>query len=165
MPQRQPRAHPTSSQALTATLSILAIAVLISLGVSVRDKASADRSRETQGALSRIEIQVQDVHILAWLAIAAQEITPEGEAQFLSSTRELLTGTSRLRLQTHGEPHDQFDPTVQNFIQAAGRQLVLIRSGSSRRHDAWTSKRLVNRSTYYCTTFTKRAKKKAVQRR
>ena len=113
--QKEPGDQPTSSHGLVLTLSFLAIALFIGLALSVRDKDSADRGREAQGALSRIEVQVQELHSLAWLAIATQEISPAGEAQFLSSKSELLRESSSLQLQTNGEPREQFGPTIQSF--------------------------------------------------
>jgi hypothetical protein len=129
MSQNEPGYRPTSSHGLVLTLSFLAIALFIGLALSMRDKDSADRGREAQGALSRIEVQVRELHSLAWLAIATQEITPAGQAQFLSSKSELLRDSSGLRLQPNGEPREQFGPTIKSFVQAAERQLELIRHG------------------------------------
>ena len=129
MSQKEPGDRPTSSQGLVLTLSFLAIALFIGLALSVRDKDSADRGREAQGALSRIEVQERELHSLAWLAIATQEITSAGEAQFLSSKAELLRDSSSLQLQTKGEPSEQFGPTIKSFVQAAERQLELIKHG------------------------------------
>src|SRR5580704_3748654 len=129
MSQKEPGDQQTSSRGLVLTLSFLAIALFIGLALSVRDKDSASRGREVQRSLSRIEVRVQELHSLAWLAIATQEITPAGEAQFLSSKIELLRDSSSLRLQTKGEPREQFGPTIQSFVQAADRQLELIKQG------------------------------------
>jgi hypothetical protein len=129
MPQKELGDRPTSSHGLVLTLSFLSIVLFIGLALSVRDKDSADRSREAQGALSRIEVQVRELHGLAWLAIATQEITPAGEAQFQSSKTELLRDSSSLQLQIKGEPREQFGPTIKSFVQAAERQLELIRHG------------------------------------
>src|ERR1700733_8705821 len=127
--QKEPGDQPTSSHGLVLTLSFLAIALFIGLALSVRDKDFADRGREAQGALSRIEVQVEELHSLAWLAIATQEITSAGEAQFLSSKTELLRESSSLQLQTKGEPREQFGPTIKSFVQAAERQSELIKHG------------------------------------
>src|ERR1700722_8610705 len=129
MSQKEPGDQLTSSPGLVLTLSFLTIALLIGLALSVRDKDSADSAREAKGALSRIEVQVRELHSLAWLAIATHEITPAGEAQFLSSKTELLRDTSSLPLQTKGEPREQFGPTIKSFVQAAERQLELIKHG------------------------------------
>src|SRR6202453_1205300 len=129
MPKKELGAQPTSSHGLVLTLSLFAIALFIGLALSVRDKDFADRGREAQGALSRIEVQVEELHSLAWLAIATQEITSAGEAQFLSSKTELLRDCSSLQLQTKGEPREQFGPTIKSFVQAAERQLELIKHG------------------------------------
>src|SRR3984957_19778010 len=129
MSQKEPGDRSTSSHGLVLTLLLLAIALFICLALSVRDKDSADRGREAQSALSRIEVQVRELHSLAWLAIATQEITPAGEAQFLSSKTELLRDSSSLRLQTKGGPREQFGPTIKSFVQAAERQLELIKHG------------------------------------
>jgi diguanylate cyclase (GGDEF)-like protein/PAS domain S-box-containing protein len=129
MSQKEPGDQPTASHGLVLTLSFLAIVLFIGLALSVRDKDSADRSRKAQGALSRIEVQVQELHSLAWLAIATQEITPAGEAQFLSSKTELLRVSSSLQLQSKGEPREQFGPTIKSFVQAAERQSELIKLG------------------------------------
>src|SRR6202046_1352125 len=129
MSQKEPGHQPTSSHALVLTLSFLAIALFTSLALSVRDKDSADRGREAQGGLSRIEVQVRELHSLAWLAIATQEITPAGEAQFLSSKTELLRDSSSLQLQSKGESREQFGPTIKSFVQAAERQSELIKHG------------------------------------
>jgi diguanylate cyclase (GGDEF)-like protein/PAS domain S-box-containing protein len=129
MSQGKQRDQSTSSHRLALLSSFLVIALFIALMLSVRDQASADSGRETQGALSRIEIQVQELHGLAWLAIAAQEITPTGEARFLSSKNQLLIETSSLHLQTQGEPHNQFSPPVKSFVQAEDQQVELIKRG------------------------------------
>src|ERR1700693_3095139 len=129
MSQKEPGDRSTSSHGLVLTLLLLAIALSIGLALSVRDKDSADRGREAPGALSRIAVPVRELHSLAWLAIATREITPAGEAQFLSSKTELLRDSSSLRLQTKGGPREQFGPTIKSFVQAAERQLELIKHG------------------------------------
>src|ERR1700729_3222626 len=100
MSQKDPGDQQTSSHGLVLTLSFLAIALFIGLALSVRDKDSASRGREVQRALSRIEVRVQEPHSLAWLAIATQEITPAGEAQFLSSKTGVLKESPHLHPQT-----------------------------------------------------------------
>jgi diguanylate cyclase (GGDEF)-like protein/PAS domain S-box-containing protein len=117
------------SRRLAVISSLFAIAFIIALTLSLRDKGSAERSREAQIALSRLEVRVQEVHSLEWLAIAAREITPEVEARLRASKRELLTTTSGLRLQTQEALVDQFGPAASNFIQATDRQLQLIQNG------------------------------------
>src|ERR1700683_1821806 len=129
MSQKEPGDQPTSSHGLVLTLSFLAIALFIGLALSFRDRDSADRGREAQGTLSRLEIQVEELHSLPVVSIATQEITPAGEAQFLSSKTELLRDCSSLQLQTKGEPREQFGPTIKSFVQAAERQLELIKHG------------------------------------
>jgi PAS domain S-box-containing protein len=129
MSQKEPGDQPTSSHGLVLTLSFLAIAIFIGLALSVRDKDSADKGRKAQSALSRLEVQVEELHSLAWLAIATQEITPAGEAQFLSSRTELLRDSSNLQLQTKGDPRELFGPTIKSLVQAAERQLELIKHG------------------------------------
>jgi hypothetical protein len=100
------------SRRLAVISSLFAIAFIIALTLSLRDKGSAERSREAQIALSRLEVRVQEVHSLEWLAIAAREITPEVEARLRASKRELLTTTSGLRLQTQEALVDQFGPAA-----------------------------------------------------
>jgi diguanylate cyclase (GGDEF)-like protein/PAS domain S-box-containing protein len=117
------------SRRLAVISSLFAIAFIIALTLSLRDKGSAERSREAQIALSRLEVRVQEVHSLEWLATAAREITPEVEARLRASKRELLTTTSGLRLQTQEALVDQFGPAASNFIQATDRQLQLIQNG------------------------------------
>jgi hypothetical protein len=69
--------HPSAgSSGLAVISSLFAIAFFIALTLSIRDKGSAERSREAQIALSRLEVRVQEVHSLEWLATAAREITP-----------------------------------------------------------------------------------------
>src|SRR3984957_20848224 len=121
MSQKEPGDRSTSSHGLVLTLLLLAIALSIGLALSVRDKDSADRGREAQGALSRIEVQVRELHSLAWIAIATQEISPAGEAQFLSSKTGVLRDSASLQLQTKGESREQFGPTVKSFAPPADR--------------------------------------------
>jgi len=106
------------------------IAWLIALTLSIRSRDAAQRAREAQSVLSRIEVQVQEMHSLEWLAIASQEITPEGEAELRSSRRKLLITTASLRQQTQEVTGDPIGPAVSGFIHAADRQLLLIQSGN-----------------------------------
>jgi diguanylate cyclase (GGDEF)-like protein/PAS domain S-box-containing protein len=129
MSTKQPRDQAAISRRLAAVFSLFAIAIYIALTLSIRDKHSADTGRESQVALSRIEVQVQEVHSLQWLATAAQEMTPEIETQLRSTKAGLLTTTSNLRLQAQRGLVEQFGPAVGNFIQATDRQLQLIRDG------------------------------------
>jgi hypothetical protein len=62
MSQKEPGDQPTSSHGLVLTLSFLAIALFIGLALSVLGKNFADKGREAQGALSRLEIQVEELH-------------------------------------------------------------------------------------------------------
>ena len=117
------------SRRLAVISSLFAIAFIIALTLSLRDKGSAERSREAQIALSRLEVRVQEVHSLEWLATAAREITPEVEARLRASKRELLTTASGSRLQTRETLVAQFGPAASNFIQATDRQLQLIQNG------------------------------------
>ena len=129
MSNQQPRDQAAISRRLAAAFSLLAIAIYMALTLSIRDKHSSDTGRESQVALSRIEVQVQEVHSLQWLATAAQEITPEIETQLSSSRAGLLTTTSNLRLQAQGGLVEQFGPAVGSFIRATDQQLQLIRGG------------------------------------
>jgi diguanylate cyclase (GGDEF)-like protein/PAS domain S-box-containing protein len=108
-------------------LSLFAIAVILSLTLSIRDKDFADRSREAQIALSRIELLVQDIHNLEWLATASREMTPEAEARLQSSKRNLLIANASLRLQSREAVPGQFNEGVRSFVQSTDRQLALIR--------------------------------------
>ena len=114
---------------LVLCLSFFAFAIILSLSLWIRDKDSADRSREAQIALGRIELEAQAVHSLEWLATAAREITPEAEARLQFSKRELLVTTLGLRLQGREALPDQLGETVRSFVQATDRQLQEIRSG------------------------------------
>jgi diguanylate cyclase (GGDEF)-like protein/PAS domain S-box-containing protein len=125
----QPRHQRTPSGGLGWTLAFIVIGILLALTLSVRDKGAVERCRKAQVALSRIEVQVQEIHSLEWLAIAAQEITPEAEAELQSSRAKLLVESSRLRLQAPTEPGTLLNPAVVAFVQAADRQLRLIEGG------------------------------------
>jgi diguanylate cyclase (GGDEF)-like protein/PAS domain S-box-containing protein len=105
------------------------VGILLSLALAIRDKGAVEKCRKAQVALNRIEVQVQETHSLEWLAIAAQEVTPEAEAQLWSSRAKLLVESSSLRLQTQGEPGNLIYMSVVAFVQAADRQLQLIQRG------------------------------------
>jgi PAS domain S-box-containing protein len=130
MSKRKPRDHAGASRRLAVAFSLFAIAISIVLTLSIRDKRSADRGREAQAALSRIEVQVQEVHSLEWLATAAQEITPEAETRLSSSKGGLLTTASSLQLQAQESLTEQFGPAVRSFVEATDRQLQLIQHGN-----------------------------------
>jgi diguanylate cyclase (GGDEF)-like protein/PAS domain S-box-containing protein len=127
--KEQPRDRAGISRTLAAAFSLLAIAGAIALVLSIRDKRTSDMGREVQIALSQIEVQVQEVHSLEWLATAAQEITPEVETQLSSSKSGLLTTTSSLRRKRQGTLAEQLDPAIRGYIQVSDRQLQLIQSG------------------------------------
>jgi diguanylate cyclase (GGDEF)-like protein/PAS domain S-box-containing protein len=126
MSNTQRRHQSTILGGLGWTLAFLVIGIFLALVLSIRDKDAVERYRKAQFDLSQIEVQVQETHSLEWLAIAAQEITPEAEAQLRSSRAKLLVASSSLRLQTQGEPDNLTDPAIDVFVQAADRQLLLI---------------------------------------
>jgi len=77
--------------------SLFAIAVATALTLSIRDKSSADQIRETQATLSRLEIRMQEIRALEWLAIAAREITPESEARLEGAKHDLVSTSNLFR--------------------------------------------------------------------
>ncbi len=109
---------------------LFTIAIAAASGLSIRDEFSADRIRETQTTLNRLEIRVQEVRALDWLAIAAREITPESESRLSAAKHELSSTNQLVRLQSHDTLVEQFDSATNNFIQVADHQLQLIRSGN-----------------------------------
>jgi diguanylate cyclase (GGDEF)-like protein/PAS domain S-box-containing protein len=110
--------------------SLFAIAIATTLTLSIRDKFSANQTRETQIALSRVEIRIQEVRALEWLAIAAREITPESESRLEVAKHELASTNKLMRLRNQDKLVEQLDPAITNFTRVVDRQLQLIRSGN-----------------------------------
>src|ERR1700687_2564079 len=128
--QSQTRGRSARSRGATIVLgSLFAIAIATTLTLSIRDKFSADRTRETQMVFSRVEIRMQEVRALAWLAIAAREITPESESRLEAAKHELTSTNRRISLRNQDKLVEKPHPAITTFIQLVDRQLKLIRSG------------------------------------
>jgi len=106
------------------------IAIITALTLFYLHSNSADQNRETEAALSRIETRAQEIHTLGWLVTTTQEVSPEAEQQVQAAKRDLSQTAAALRPETYNrDTFDKIRPALANYIQAADRQLQLVRTG------------------------------------
>jgi len=107
-------------------ISVTFLSSLTAAVLSIRDKNLADRGITVQLVLSKIEVLVQELRGLGWLATAVREVTPDSEDRFRVKERELEITRTELQTDLDGHASGELFPGLTNFMQCVDHQLELM---------------------------------------